>query len=87
MLLALVPPLTGIVILLHGHAYPPRMRTTLATGSTVLLMACGLAMLGAGSAVLDGRQPFFPYLFITGLPIIAVARAMHLELTWEGQGA
>lgn len=80
LILATTPPLSGIIILVHGHAYPPRIRTTLAMGATVLLMACTLAMLGVGSAILDGRQPFFPYLAVTGLPVIAVARAMHILL-------
>jgi hypothetical protein len=44
------------------------------------MLATVLASLGSASAILDGRQPFFPYLLLTGLPALTVARMMHLEL-------
>jgi hypothetical protein len=79
-MLLLIPPLTGIAIILLDRAYSPRLRSTLALGTTVLLAALSLAILGLASAVLDGRQPFIPYLVITGVPALTVARMMHLEL-------
>lgn len=80
-LLVLTPPLTGVAILLFDVAHPPYQRSTLALGMTVLLAAFALGTLGAASALLDGRQPFFPYLVVTGLPALIVIRMMQLELS------
>jgi hypothetical protein len=81
-ILAITPPLTGIAILVWDSS-PPRIRSTIAFGSTFLLAAMVLALLGMGSAVIDGRQPFIPYLLITGLPALTVARAMQIELNTQ----
>jgi hypothetical protein len=78
-ILLVIPPVTGITLILLDHAHPPRLRSTLALGTTVLLAALGLAILGSASAVLDGRQPFIPYLVMTGVPALTVARMMQLE--------
>jgi hypothetical protein len=78
-ILALTPPLTGVAIfLLTG--FPPRLRSTLALGTTFLLAAFAFAMLGVASAALDGRQPFVPYMVVTGIPALTVARMMQLEI-------
>jgi hypothetical protein len=78
--LTLTPPMTGVAIIIFGVEYPPYTRSTLALGTVVLMLATVLASLGSASAILDGRQPFFPYLLLTGLPALTVARMMHLEL-------
>lgn len=79
-ILALTPPLTGVAIILFGLQYPPRIRSTLALGYTFLLAAFALTLLGTGSALIDGQQPFVPYWLITGLPAGVVARMMQREL-------
>ena len=79
-ILALTPPMTGTAIFLFAVELAPRIRSTLALGTVVLLGALALAALGTASALIDGRQPFFPYLVITGLPALTVARMMQLEL-------
>jgi hypothetical protein len=79
-LIALIPPLTGIAIILMGRKYPPRLRSTLALGSCFLLNAIALTILGSAAAILDGQQPFIPYWLMTGLPALAVLRMMQLEL-------
>jgi len=78
--LTLTPPMTGVAIIVLDVAHPPYTRSTLALGTVILLIATALAALGSASAILDGRQPFFPYLVLTGLPAATVARMMHLEL-------
>jgi hypothetical protein len=79
--LTLTPPMTGVAIMVFDVAHPPYVRSTLALGTVVLLIATALAGLGSASAILDGRQPFFPYLVLTGLPAATVARMMHMELS------
>ncbi|MFP4323638.1 MAG: hypothetical protein ACLFTK_14390 [Anaerolineales bacterium] len=81
-LLAIMPPLSGAAIIIFWRSAPPRARSTLGLGVPVLLSAALLAMLGAGSALLDGRQPFIPYLVVTSIPAFAVWRAMQIELTY-----
>lgn len=79
-ILALTPPVAGLTVILLVVGFPPRIRSTLGFGLTALLAAGTLAMLGAGSAVLDGQQPFWPYLVFPAVPAIAVARMMQIQL-------
>jgi hypothetical protein len=79
-ILLLLPPMTGLGVFYLGRAFPPRLCSTLALGFVVLLACAVLAVLGMSHAVLEGRQPLWPYVLITGLPALAVARLMQLQL-------
>lgn len=79
MLLVLLPPVTAVTIITVVKL-PPRLRSTLALGTMFLLAAMAFTMLGMGSALIDGRQPFWPYVFVTGLPASVILKMMHMEL-------
>lgn len=79
-ILALTPPMTGAAIILFDVAHPPRIRSTLGLGMTVILSAFAFGMLGVSAALIEGRQPFFPYAVVTGLPALTVARMMQIEV-------
>lgn len=79
-ILALLPPLTGVLAFYVGRTFPPRLCSTIALGFVVLLGCAALAALGMSHAVMEGRQPLWPYGLITGLPALTVARLMHLQL-------
>lgn len=78
-LLILTPPMTAVAILMLVNL-PPRLRSTLALGTMFLLTAFSLMILGVGSALMDGRQPFYPYLVVTGLPAGIILKMMVMEL-------
>ncbi len=77
--LGLLPPVTGAAIIIFARRYPPRLRSTLGLGVTVLLSAALFGLAGAVAALLEGRQPIFPYLVVTSLPAVTVWRAMQVE--------
>lgn len=77
-LLVLTPPVTAVTILMRVKL-PPRLRSTLALGTMFLLTAFSMMILGVGSALMDGRQPFYPYLVVTGLPAGVILKMMVME--------
>jgi|GEM_PF-3912209 len=77
-ILALTPPTTAAAIIVFDNR-PPRLRCTAALGICVLLFSFAFSCLGVASALLDGRQPFFPYLVITGLPTAVVIKLMIVQ--------
>lgn len=79
LLLVLTPPVTAVLILLFV-SFPPRLRCTLALGTMFLLTAFTFMALGMGSALIDGRQPFWPYLAVTGVPTATILRMIQMEL-------
>ncbi len=80
MLLVLIPPMTAVIIITFVQL-PPRLRSTLALGTMFLLASLVMTILGMGSALIEGRQPFWPYLLMTGLPTGVILKMMHMELT------
>lgn len=74
----LLPMCIGIIVLWRSQ--PPSHRATLKTlGSMFLATAAGLALVGMAGALARGEQPFWPYLVMTGLPALAVAKIMQLH--------
>ena len=76
---SLIGPLcVGLIALARtrNDYYPNTVRIL---GTMFIVTACGLAVVGAIGALLRGEQPVWPYMVITGLPAIAVAKIMHQQ--------
>jgi hypothetical protein len=72
----LVPLCAGIVALARvRNDYFPR--TVCILGRMFIATAIGMAVVGSIGALMRGEQPIWPYLVITGLPAVAVARIMQ----------
>ncbi len=78
----LVVPLCAAIVALtvalnrtQQHYYASTVRIL---GRMFITTAVGLGIIGAALALSRGMQPFWPYLVITGLPALAVARIMQL---------
>lgn len=76
-LLLLTPPLTGVAIILFTH-YRPRLRSTIAFGTSFLLLASSFAILGTANAIFHARNPVVLW-FVTGLPTLCVALMMRQQ--------
>ncbi len=77
----IVPLCAAVIALAVGLTRVQRdyyANTVRILGRMFITTAGGLGMIGAALAVSHGMQPFWPYLVITGLPALAVARIMQL---------
>jgi hypothetical protein len=77
-LAVLVVPLCAAVVALTRVRRDYYASTVRILGRMFITTAGGLGMIGAAVALSRGMQPFWPYLVITGLPALAVARIMRL---------
>jgi hypothetical protein len=73
----LIVPMCGGIIALIRVRDDYYVKTMRILGTMFLITACGLAIIGAAGALLRGEQPVWPYLIMTGLPAIAVAKIMQ----------
>ncbi len=76
---SLIVPLCGGVVALARVRDDYFLNTVRILGMMFIVTAIGLAAVGALGALSRGEQPVWPYLVITGLPALAVARIMHLQ--------
>ncbi len=77
--ISLVGPLCAGIVALARLRHDFYVHTVRILGTMFILTACGLAVVGALGALMRGEQPVWPYLVITGLPTLAVARIMQLQ--------
>lgn len=78
-LASLFLPLCAGVVALSRVRHDFYLSTIRILGSMFIVTACGLALVGAAEALLRGEQPIWPYLVLTGLPVLAVARIMQSQ--------
>lgn len=76
MMSLLVPLCTGIVALARVRD-DYFQQTVRILGRMFIATAVGMALVGGIGALMRGEQPIWPYLVITGLPAVAVARIMQ----------
>jgi hypothetical protein len=76
---SLVLPLCAGVVALSRVRRDFYLSTTRILGSMFIVTACGMGVVGAMEALLRGEQPIWPYLVLTGLPTLAVARILHSQ--------
>jgi hypothetical protein len=75
---SLIVPLCGGIIALARVRDDYYLKTVRILGTMFIVTAMGMAAVGALGALSRGEQPVWPYLVITGLPALAIARIMHL---------
>lgn len=76
---SLVVPLCAGVVALARLRRDYYLGTVRILGTMFIVTSCGMAVVGAVGALSRGEQPIWPYLVITGLPMLAVARIMQLQ--------
>ncbi len=75
---SLIVPLCAAIIALARVRQDFYLSTIRILGTMFIATALGFAVVGAIGALSRGEQPIWPYLVITGLPAIAVARIMQM---------
>ncbi len=78
LVLPLCMAIVALAVLLTRIRRDYYARTVRILGRMFIATAGGLGMIGAAIALSHGMQPFWPYLVITCLPALAVARIMQL---------
>ena len=85
-LAVLIVPPCGAVIALVRVRGDYTIKTMRILGTMFISTAVGVGIIGALGALLRGEQPIWPYLLITGLPALAVARIVQTESARIGGG-
>ena len=75
---SLIVPLCGGIVALARVRDDHYLNTVRILGTMFIVTAMGMAAVGVLGALSRGEQPVWPYLVITGLPVIAVHKIMRI---------